>query len=61
MPCSGDVKLLVNDIAALRPTIFIAVPRVFDRIYAGVMEQLKGSEPPRPLSADTATRLPCGC
>lgn len=30
-----DVKLLVEDIGALKPTIFCAVPRVLDRIYAG--------------------------
>lgn len=31
----GDVKLLVDDIAALQPTLFVGVPRVFDRIYSG--------------------------
>ncbi|KAL7122828.1 hypothetical protein ABFS82_01G061600 [Erythranthe guttata] len=35
----GDVKLLVEDIAELKPTIFCAVPRVLERIYAGL--QLK--------------------
>ncbi|EHA8586362.1 Acyl-coA synthetase family protein [Cocos nucifera] len=29
----GDVKLLVEDIGELKPTIFCAVPRVLDRIY----------------------------
>lgn len=37
---SGDVKTLVDDIGALRPTIFIGVPRVYDRIYAGVIDQI---------------------
>ncbi|CAL5433890.1 unnamed protein product [Camellia sinensis] len=31
----GDVKLLTEDIGELKPTIFCAVPRVLDRIYAG--------------------------
>ncbi|CAH9092799.1 unnamed protein product, partial [Cuscuta epithymum] len=31
----GDVKLLVEDIAELKPTIFCAVPRVLERIYSG--------------------------
>ncbi|KAK1320622.1 Long chain acyl-CoA synthetase 4 [Acorus calamus] len=31
----GDVKLLVEDIGVLKPTMFCAVPRVLDRIYAG--------------------------
>jgi long-subunit acyl-CoA synthetase (AMP-forming) len=32
---SQDVKLLVEDIGELKPTIFCAVPRVLDRIYGG--------------------------
>ena len=38
---AGDVKKLVDDLAALRPTIFIGVPRVFDRIYVAVTDQIK--------------------
>lgn len=29
----GDVKLLINDINLLKPTIFPAVPRVLNRLY----------------------------
>eukprot|EP01025_Chloroclados_australasicus_P041652 TRINITY_DN4426_c0_g1_i1.p1 TRINITY_DN4426_c0_g1~~TRINITY_DN4426_c0_g1_i1.p1 ORF type:complete len:662 (-),score=87.70 TRINITY_DN4426_c0_g1_i1:314-2299(-) len=36
----GDIKMLVDDIGALRPTYFAGVPRVFDRIYNGVMEKI---------------------
>ncbi|XP_010266499.1 PREDICTED: long chain acyl-CoA synthetase 4 [Nelumbo nucifera] len=36
----GDVKLLVEDIRELRPTIFCAVPRVLDRIYSGLIEKI---------------------
>ncbi|KAI4977044.1 long chain acyl-CoA synthetase 4-like [Hordeum vulgare subsp. vulgare] len=36
----GDVKLLVDDIAALRPTVFCAVPRVLDRIYSGLTTKI---------------------
>ena len=36
----GDVKLLVDDIGALQPTIFVGVPRVFDRIYSGVTAKI---------------------
>ncbi|TVU12508.1 hypothetical protein EJB05_46159 [Eragrostis curvula] len=35
-----DVKLLVDDIAELRPTIFCAVPRVLDRIYSGLTAKI---------------------
>lgn len=30
-----DVKLLIEDIGELKPSIFCAVPRVLDRIYSG--------------------------
>ncbi|KAJ1440330.1 AMP-dependent synthetase/ligase [Sesbania bispinosa] len=32
----GDVRFLMEDVQALKPTIFCGVPRVFDRIYAGI-------------------------
>ncbi|KAJ4849497.1 Long chain acyl-CoA synthetase 4 [Turnera subulata] len=36
----GDVKLLIEDIGELKPTIFCAVPRVLDRIYNGLTQKL---------------------
>ncbi|KAI3929321.1 hypothetical protein MKX01_006557 [Papaver californicum] len=36
----GDVKLLIEDIGELKPTIFCAVPRVLDRIYSGLTEKV---------------------
>ncbi|GAB4822406.1 hypothetical protein N2152v2_009452 [Parachlorella kessleri] len=36
----GDIKGLVEDIGLLKPTIFPGVPRVFDRIYTGVMAKI---------------------
>ncbi|KAL1209146.1 Long chain acyl-CoA synthetase 3 [Cardamine amara subsp. amara] len=36
----GDVKILIEDIAALKPTIFCAVPRVLERIYTGLQQKL---------------------
>ncbi|KAF5938547.1 hypothetical protein HYC85_022806 [Camellia sinensis] len=38
--CRGDVKLLTEDIGELKPTIFCAVPRVLDRIYAGLQQKI---------------------
>ncbi|XP_028115480.1 long chain acyl-CoA synthetase 4-like isoform X3 [Camellia sinensis] len=35
-----DVKLLTEDIGELKPTIFCAVPRVLDRIYAGLQQKI---------------------
>lgn len=39
---SGNVKGLLGDIAALRPTLFCSVPRVFDRIYSSVTGKVEG-------------------
>eukprot|EP01029_Cantina_marsupialis_P009596 TRINITY_DN222_c0_g2_i1.p1 TRINITY_DN222_c0_g2~~TRINITY_DN222_c0_g2_i1.p1 ORF type:complete len:666 (+),score=215.63 TRINITY_DN222_c0_g2_i1:93-2090(+) len=42
---SGDTRILVEDIKILRPTYFVSVPRVFNRIYdkmAQKISKLKG-------------------
>ncbi|KAG2499949.1 hypothetical protein HYH03_002234 [Edaphochlamys debaryana] len=36
----GDIRKLMDDVAALRPTIFAGVPRVFERVYNGIKEKL---------------------
>lgn len=36
----GDVKLIIDDIGALRPTFFAGVPRVFDRVYSGILNKV---------------------
>lgn len=36
----GEIPKVLDDIMALRPTLFCGVPRVFDRIYAGINEQV---------------------
>mmetsp|Transcript_20118 Transcript_20118/g.50689 ORF Transcript_20118/g.50689 Transcript_20118/m.50689 type:complete len:653 (-) Transcript_20118:97-2055(-) len=37
----GDMKGLTDDIAALKPTLFVGVPRVFERIHGAVMGKIK--------------------
>jgi hypothetical protein len=36
----GSIPKVLDDIATLRPTLFCGVPRVFDRIYGGIYEQV---------------------
>ncbi|KAJ4954866.1 hypothetical protein NE237_011649 [Protea cynaroides] len=36
----GDVKLMIEDLGELKPTLFCAVPRVLDRIYSGLTEKV---------------------
>lgn len=39
----GDNLKLMDDLAALRPTIFCSVPRLYNRIYAGIITAVKTS------------------
>jgi long-chain acyl-CoA synthetase len=45
----GDQKTLVDDIGALKPTIFVGVPRVFDRIYKRVNALMDEGSPAKKL------------
>ncbi|XP_033743143.1 long-chain-fatty-acid--CoA ligase 1-like [Pecten maximus] len=40
----GDVKLLTEDLQALKPTIFITVPRLLNRIYDKILLSVQGSK-----------------
>ncbi|RZC29505.1 Long chain acyl-CoA synthetase 5, partial [Glycine soja] len=35
-----DVKLLIDDVGELKPTIFCVVPRVLDRVYSGLTQKI---------------------
>ncbi|XP_047310054.1 long chain acyl-CoA synthetase 6, peroxisomal-like isoform X2 [Impatiens glandulifera] len=39
----GDNLKLMDDMAVLRPTIFSSVPRLYNRIYAGIINAVKSS------------------
>lgn len=39
----GDVRYLMDDLQQLKPTIFCGVPRVFDRIYSGILAKISAS------------------
>lgn len=41
MPLQGDVKKVTDDVAALKPSIFAAVPRVLDRMKSGIEAKIK--------------------
>ncbi|XVE81582.1 hypothetical protein DITRI_Ditri15bG0076300 [Diplodiscus trichospermus] len=41
----GDNMKIMDDIAVLRPTLFCSVPRLYNRIYAGVLNAVKSSGP----------------
>ncbi|CAH8306506.1 unnamed protein product [Eruca vesicaria subsp. sativa] len=40
MFCVQDVKLLIEDLGELKPSIFCAVPRVLERVYTGLQQKL---------------------
>ncbi|KAK4437813.1 Long chain acyl-CoA synthetase 2 [Sesamum alatum] len=39
----GDIRFLIEDLLVLKPTIFCGVPRVYDRIYTGIMDKISAS------------------
>ncbi|KAF8060014.1 LACS4 [Scenedesmus sp. PABB004] len=38
---TGDTRKVLDDAAALQPTVFAGVPRVYERVYSGVMDKVK--------------------
>lgn len=40
---SGNTKRLMEDAQLIKPTVFIAVPRVIERMYEGIMNKINGS------------------
>ena len=45
----GDNRTLVDDISVLKPTIFVGVPRIFDRIYTRVNALMDEGSPAKKL------------
>ncbi len=43
----NDIQEIINDLAMIKPTVLYAVPRVFSKIYTGVMEKMAGK--PKPI------------
>ena len=41
----GDVKKLVDDVGAFKPSLFVAVPRVLDRMKSGIEAKVGRSGP----------------
>lgn len=39
----GDIRYLIEDLQELKPTVFCGVPRVFDRLYTGIVAKITSS------------------
>ncbi|KAL2927530.1 Long chain acyl-CoA synthetase 2 [Bienertia sinuspersici] len=39
----GDVRYLIEDLQELKPTMFCGVPRIYDRLYTGIMDKITSS------------------
>lgn len=37
---SGDVQKIKDDLALVRPTVFVSVPRLFSRFYDAIKKKL---------------------
>jgi long-chain acyl-CoA synthetase len=51
-----SVPQLAEDLLAVRPTVLIAVPRIFERVYGRITEQLAGQSPLARALFHTAVR-----
>ena len=49
MAINDEVANLVNNLGEVRPTVLIAVPRIFNRVYDGINKQM--AEKPAPIRA----------
>jgi long-chain acyl-CoA synthetase len=38
---SGDTRRVLDDAKELRPTVFAGVPRVYERVYSGVLDKVR--------------------
>lgn len=59
----GDARKLLDDVHLLRPTVFCGVPRVFERVYNGVMDKVGHSRTGWQVSvtlADNLHNMACG-
>lgn len=52
-----SVAQLADDLQTVRPTVIIAVPRVFERVYQRIQEQLRGRPAPLQALFRLATRV----
>jgi len=50
----GNPLKLMDDIAILQPTLFPSVPRVYNRIYGKIKDQLSKAEGMKKWLVDTA-------
>ncbi len=51
---------IIDDIGALRPTLFIGVPRIFDRLYSRITATVRAGVCP-PACACLCMRVPRVC
>ena len=40
---SGDTQKINDDMKLLKPTVFVSVPRVFNKIYSAMMKKINSS------------------
>ncbi|OQX32432.1 MAG: hypothetical protein B0D96_12465 [Candidatus Sedimenticola endophacoides] len=52
-----SIPLLGEDLRDIRPSILISVPRIFERVYGRIMEQVESAPAPRRWLFEQATRI----
>ncbi len=54
--CSGGAKSIMGDLAAVSPTVLPSVPRIFEKVYAGVSSLIPDELRERAVAAGLAVR-----
>lgn len=54
---AGDISTLLEDLKTVRPTSFVSVPRMFEKIYHAVQQRVHESRPLRRLIFRAAMRI----
>lgn len=52
-----SVQQLAEDLQSIRPTLLISVPRIYERVYAGIKQKLADSPPARRKLFETAVAV----
>nr|HEX4314057.1 long-chain fatty acid--CoA ligase [Kofleriaceae bacterium] len=53
----GRVPKLVDNLATIRPTLMAAVPRIFEKVYNGILEKSKHGKPYEKMIFDWAVKV----
>lgn len=57
----GDIRLLSDDMKALRPTVFPVVPRLLNRMYDKVRDTETNQHTQHTMTSEATIEIECMC